>query len=459
MRACVYVVFLFLPRCSQMPVISEIQEGLRVLEGCEPEILRIIAGKCETRGAWAGMLGGILDKAMEDGEEGLAIKLVWAGARVTRKTISLSGQNGMWKAMPHLLQLGDAKDLGSESFDGTMCLAISHEKTGVVRQILAKGIGPKDFGPALVSTVKRAGAAAEEILKLLLAQPRAYLGLDFFENMYTSPLMLATKNGLGSIYTTLLHHGASVNGQLAANKWTPLFVAARALDPCIQTTRILLAAGADPNRSCSPGGTTPMQSASGIGNPEMIKVLIEHGGDVNARDVFGDTPLCTCVWCWHTRSEDAIELLVNAGADMNAQNARGYTALHIAACGMRLHAARKLLELGADETIRDNIASLLPIDVVGEEREHINDTTEGRARVEELKTILHRAPLDRADRAWGRRSCVNLCRARVSNLVGAGNVIRRRRYSPRLDNEECRAIETLVCDMSPEIFRMIVAFL
>jgi hypothetical protein len=52
----------------------------------------------------------------------------------------------------------------------------------------------------------------------------------------------------------------------------------------------LLDAGADPNR-VHPRYGTSMHAATGAGDAELLEVLINHGGDVNARTAQGQTPL------------------------------------------------------------------------------------------------------------------------------------------------------------------------
>ncbi|HVC97804.1 MAG TPA: ankyrin repeat domain-containing protein [Pirellulales bacterium] len=52
----------------------------------------------------------------------------------------------------------------------------------------------------------------------------------------------------------------------------------------------LLDGGADPNRVHALFGT-PVHAATGAGEADLLKLLIDHGGDVNARDAKGQTPL------------------------------------------------------------------------------------------------------------------------------------------------------------------------
>ncbi len=61
-----------------------------------------------------------------------------------------------------------------------------------------------------------------------------------------------------------------------------------------------------------------------VGCPELARLLILKGADIEARDKDGQTPL------WKACSDanvDISELLISNGADVNAQDNRGWTPL------------------------------------------------------------------------------------------------------------------------------------
>ena len=84
--------------------------------------------------------------------------------------------------------------------------------------------------------------------------------------------------------------------------------------------KILLAAGADPNRATIPGretgafmrdcrtkGETALHRAATFGNEEEIRLLIAAGAQVDAKDANGDTPLG---WAsWYLRPGGVLHLL------------------------------------------------------------------------------------------------------------------------------------------------------
>jgi ankyrin len=118
---------------------------------------------------------------------------------------------------------------------------------------------------------------------------------------------------------------------------TPLLRAAKALDaPAID---LLLKKGALPNLP-NIRGTTPVMAAAGLGSVDAdtrgvfttedtpqrsvasLELLLKAGGDVNAADGRGQTPLHgAAFWGWNA----AVQFLVDHGAKLDAKDARGMT--------------------------------------------------------------------------------------------------------------------------------------
>jgi len=98
----------------------------------------------------------------------------------------------------------------------------------------------------------------------------------------------------------------------------------------------LLAAGADANMTYETGISGPrIPLLNALANPDMVKVLIRGGSDVNYRK---DTRSRPAEYTGHTvlmiaASKgylDTVKLLVEAGADVNAENPAGETAAVLA---------------------------------------------------------------------------------------------------------------------------------
>ena len=70
-------------------------------------------------------------------------------------------------------------------------------------------------------------------------------------------------------------------------------------------------------------GRTPLHLA--VGHPAIIALLLEAGANVDARDSLSNTPLHRAV-----PSIESVDALISAGANVRAENTSGNTALDIA---------------------------------------------------------------------------------------------------------------------------------
>ena len=147
----------------------------------------------------------------------------------------------------------------------------------------------------------------------------------------------------------LLERGADVNARITQpivdgfrGFWTqqgatPMLVAAKGADAAMM--RLLAEYGADASLA-NARGTTPLMAASGVEmfnpnedsgtNPEALEALevaLALGGDVNAANNDGDTPMHGAAW---RGANDIIRRLVEEGAALHVQNNNGYTPLQIA---------------------------------------------------------------------------------------------------------------------------------
>lgn len=146
-------------------------------------------------------------------------------------------------------------------------------------------------------------------------------------------LFLAACVGDEALVSLLLAAGADPN-RSAHNGVAPLGVAVSMNQP--GAVKLLLAAGADPDGS-QPAGTPLLHQAALSGFHEIVQHLVDAGADVDGRDEKGRTPLHLAA---HNKQEKAAVLLLAAGADPNRADAKGMTPLHVAVWG-----SGKLLDL------------------------------------------------------------------------------------------------------------------
>lgn len=139
----------------------------------------------------------------------------------------------------------------------------------------------------------------------------------------------------------LIHAGANVN---AANGYgvTPLSLACT--NQSATMVEKLLKAGADPNGV--PSGTPVLMMAARTGNVDIVKSLLAHGADANAKEsARGQTAL---MWAVAEKHPEVERLLIDHGADVHSHSTSGFTPLLFAAQQGDVDSARMLLDAGAN---------------------------------------------------------------------------------------------------------------
>lgn len=123
---------------------------------------------------------------------------------------------------------------------------------------------------------------------------------------------------------------------------------------------VLLIRGARVDARAWVSGETPLQRAAQRSKYQIrgaiMKLLLEHGANVNARDATGDTPLHWAGLENIANLEDrglssSVEILLNYGADIQARNDNGDTPLHTA---HKPEIAKALLDNGANVSVRND---------------------------------------------------------------------------------------------------------
>lgn len=107
--------------------------------------------------------------------------------------------------------------------------------------------------------------------------------------------------------------------------------------------------------------TTPLMKAAHIGNVEIVRLLVKHGAQLDARNADGNNALwLACVG----RHLDVIDLLVDSGIDMDNRNDNGATPLMYAASSGIADVVAHLLAKGAD-TAPETLDGFTALDLAG----------------------------------------------------------------------------------------------
>ena len=108
----------------------------------------------------------------------------------------------------------------------------------------------------------------------------------------------------------------------------------------------------DPNKSRGKQGT-PLHVAVASGHTTIVRLLLDHTANVNARGMHTSTPLCVAVRSGHL---DIAQLLLSHGANINSLNSRdifGNTLLHEAVRSRKLDVTEFLLKVDVDVNVRN----------------------------------------------------------------------------------------------------------
>ena len=205
-----------------------------------------------------------------------------------------------------LLDAGADIEASDDSGSTALMYAAREGRLGLFRMLLKAGAdtGVRDTLGGTLLTVAADGANKPKMIKELID---VGLEVDARDNDGMTALMMAARWNSPQVVKALLEVGADVNAKLEAS--TTALTTDRADGD-------IFAAIIDGKRTDVPvnaGTTVLMLAALNNRKPDVVRVLLDAGSDVNARDEVGRTALMLAAR-WNTSR--IIDTLLDAGADI-----------------------------------------------------------------------------------------------------------------------------------------------
>lgn len=173
----------------------------------------------------------------------------------------------------------------------------------------------------------------ENVVRLLVD---AGVDVNCADKDYKTPLMVAASYGSADAVQVFLNCGADANVRMSGNNydgWLPPTV----LHHVVEDTREEL--------------------------DEMIKLLTEHGADVNAVAYHGKTPL-HLAWLRPGQPSTKVQILLEHGADLHARNGDGSSILHFYAESMQCELIKWACRRGLDVNVKHPQTGYTPLHYV-----------------------------------------------------------------------------------------------
>ncbi|MDC7235830.1 MAG: ankyrin repeat domain-containing protein [Spirochaetales bacterium] len=289
-----------------------------------------------------------LMEAVDRGNSEVAILLLQRGADIFARNnlsetpISMS----LTRGVPTLSWFMDSSNINAQDNEGNTSLhmaVLMGVNADVYRFLLENGAGidTRNYSgdtPMHLAVRKEITTLTSEFLKK---------GGDFYieNNRGETPLSLAFDKGPDFVDAFLIDQVLEKKDSM---NYTPLFHAVLWEKPDI--VRVLIDRGADINRM-SLTGSTVLHEAVKTGSVQITGILLRAGADVNKTDNNGNTALHEIVY-WN--SLNLAELLIDSGADLNRKNLLGRSPFYEAVINGDFEMCSYLIKQGADLETRDN---------------------------------------------------------------------------------------------------------
>lgn len=259
-----------------------------------------------------------------------------------RKPIELSKLNaqlleaarkGDTESVRLLLEKGATIEAKDRDGSTPLALAAYFRHADTARLLLAKGADPVAGGLAGEDALSRAAQESNSTRTALILERGS-------DNKTSSDALLAM----------------SESRPLVVNEEKQDYPVELAFPDDAEILRLLIEHGAD-IEARGEDGATPLIRAATFGQTGIVRDLLKHGANVAAKDNYGDTALiaaaCICAVIDMPDTLPSMKLLLENGADVNARNKVGATALMAAAGWGRTANIQLLIGKGAKIDIKD----------------------------------------------------------------------------------------------------------
>jgi uncharacterized protein len=285
--------------------------------------------------------------------------LMYAGSWTTYHSV-MGGKEGRHvEIIDRLLKVGAQIDARSDDGMTALTYATAWGHPTIAKALIDRGadvnIRDKD-GRSALTWAASWGRDDESLVKPLLKKGAAVSFID--------ALLLKDADRVRSLVPT------AKPGDLGPHDETALMVAAQM--GYAEVVQSLLAKGYDANARDRDGCTALIYALGGrpalgqmgylwvskgpdLDRTPVVKTLLDHKADVNARTNEGDT---TLYWAVDQRMENVARLLIERGADVNVMNGRRGTPLGQAVGKGNVRLVKMLLERGADPNKADDFYGL-----------------------------------------------------------------------------------------------------
>lgn len=237
-----------------------------------------------------------------------------------------------------LLQAG--LDIDSRGFENLHWAAI-HGHDHVVKFLLDNGVSADARSPNSSTALLQAVQSGKtNVIQLLIDRGANKECVQ--RDSYWTPLFEAVRSEKKNVVAQLLKNKVRVDAR-GYNLETPLYTAAQLGN--VDIIKMLIDHGANIEARLMQNGRTPLYEATSEGHMKAVELLLQEGANIECKCEDGLTPLLEASRRGH---EAVVQLLLQQGANTEVRTEEGHTSLSQAVKEGHIAVVRTLLKHGAD---------------------------------------------------------------------------------------------------------------